>query len=261
MRLATFNVLHGRSIDDGLVDRGRLADAARSLDADVLALQEVDRDQARSGGLDVTAAVAGATGALDSRFVPTLTGTPGFDWSAAALDEPPGAPAYGIGLVSRLPVQEWVPLALGASPARLPVVIEGPRRRVLLVKDEPRVAVAAVLAAGTPVRTVVATHLSFAPGWNLVQLRRLARATRALPRPLVLLGDLNIPGRVVRTLPGWRSLARVPTYPAPSPRVQLDHVLLRTAGSSGPTPVVQTFAAVRTPISDHRALVVDVADR
>ena len=42
-------------------------------------------------------------------------------------------------------------------------------------------AVAAVLGTGAPVRTVVATHLSFAPGWNLVQLRRLAGRSRTLP--------------------------------------------------------------------------------
>ena len=48
MRLATFNILHGRSIQDGVVDLDRLADAIRLLDADILALQEVDRDQPRS---------------------------------------------------------------------------------------------------------------------------------------------------------------------------------------------------------------------
>src|ERR1700712_2665652 len=122
MRLATFNVLHGRSIDDELVDPARLEDSVRRLDADVLALQEVDRDQPRSGGLDVTGVVARAVGAADSRFVPPLTGTPGFDWSAAAPDEPAGTPAYGIALVSRLPVEAWVTLPLGASPARVPVL-------------------------------------------------------------------------------------------------------------------------------------------
>jgi endonuclease/exonuclease/phosphatase family metal-dependent hydrolase len=43
MRLATSNILHGRSPADGLVDLTRLADAVRTLDADVLALHEVDR--------------------------------------------------------------------------------------------------------------------------------------------------------------------------------------------------------------------------
>jgi endonuclease/exonuclease/phosphatase family metal-dependent hydrolase len=255
MRLATFNLLHGRSIDDGVVDVSRITAAVRSLDADVLALQEVDRHQDRSGRLDLTAVVAEALGTDHHRFVPTVTGTPGFVWEPAALDEPPGKPAYGIGLVSRRPVVEWLPIALGASPARLPVMIEGPQRRVLWVKDEPRVAIAAVLAPGAPVRTVVGTHLSFAPGFNLVQLRRLTKAVRHLPRPLVLLGDLNLPGRVARAVPGWRALARVPTYPAPEPRVQLDHALVSRRGDRLS---VRSARARRMAISDHRALVVDL---
>ncbi len=39
MRLATFNILHGRSLVDGRVDVARFADAVRGSDADVLALQ------------------------------------------------------------------------------------------------------------------------------------------------------------------------------------------------------------------------------
>ena len=34
MRIATFNILHGRSLDDGRVDVDRLAAAVKSLDAD-----------------------------------------------------------------------------------------------------------------------------------------------------------------------------------------------------------------------------------
>lgn len=224
-------------------------------------MQEVDRDQDRSAGLDLTARVAGAVGASAACFLPTLTGTPGFDWEAARPDEPAGRPAYGIALVSRLPVERFVPLPLGASPARLPVLIEGPQRRVLWVRDEPRAALAAVLAPGAPVRTVVATHLSFAPGFNVAQLRRLTRAVRDLPPPLVLLGDLNLPGWMAAAVPGWRMLARHATYPVDEPRVQLDHALLRVGRAQRTDLVVQHTDAIRTPISDHRALVVDLGSR
>ncbi len=63
VRLATFNVLHGRSPRDGRVDLDRFASVVRALDADVLALQEVDRDQPRSHGADLTAVAAEAMGA------------------------------------------------------------------------------------------------------------------------------------------------------------------------------------------------------
>jgi endonuclease/exonuclease/phosphatase family metal-dependent hydrolase len=242
-------------VSDGLVVEQRLVDAVRQIDADVLALQEVDRGQARSGLLDLTAVAAEAAGAVDSRFLPTLVGTPGFDWQVPDPGRPDG-PHYGIGLVSRIPVERWMPIDLGASPARLPLVIETPQKRVLLVRDEPRVALAAVLEPGSAVRTVVATHLSFAPGWNLAQLRRLRRAVAALPGPLVVLGDLNLPGWAVGQLSAWRSLARTPTYPADAPRVQLDHILWRTADRQPVPPV--TSRTPELPISDHRALVADL---
>ena len=60
MRLVSFNLLHGMSLSDGRVDRQRICSAVAALDADVLALQEVDRDQPRSGGLDLTALAADA---------------------------------------------------------------------------------------------------------------------------------------------------------------------------------------------------------
>ncbi|HET7741877.1 MAG TPA: endonuclease, partial [Mycobacterium sp.] len=44
MRIATFNILHGRTVGNG-VDVGRLADCVHRIDADILALQEVDHVQ------------------------------------------------------------------------------------------------------------------------------------------------------------------------------------------------------------------------
>ena len=52
MRVATFNILNGRVPTDQHVDPGGLADAVKRLDADILALQEVDQNQQRSGFAD-----------------------------------------------------------------------------------------------------------------------------------------------------------------------------------------------------------------
>lgn len=258
MRLATFNLLHGRSIDDGQVVPERLVAAVRKLDADVVALQEVDRGQPRSAGRDLTAEVAAAAGAhpTGTRFAAALHGTPGGEWSAAAdpfavVD----GPAYGVGLVSRLPVRAWHVLSLAAAPVRSPVIVPGAGRQVLLLADEPRVGLAAVVErADGRLLTVAATHLSFVPGWNLVQLARLTRWLRRLPQPVVLLGDLNLPAPLPRLLPSWSSLARHATFPAPQPRVQLDHVLAR--GNVG---ALLASDAHQLAVSDHRALSVDLA--
>src|SRR5215218_9084158 len=167
VRIATFNILHGRSPDDGRVDVDRLAEAVKSLDADVLGLQEVDRDQPRSLGADLTAVAAEAMGAVDSQFVAALSGTPGGTWMAATGDEQPGSASYGIALLSRLPVVSWRVVRLPALPSRVPVWFRG---------DQPRVAVAAVLEGPHGHFTVANTHLSFVPGFNVVQLRRLLRS-------------------------------------------------------------------------------------
>lgn len=267
MRLATLNLLHGRSLDDGRVDPDRLAEAVRSLRADVLGLQEVDRGQPRSGGRDLTAEVAQAVGAPHARFVPALLGTPGQEWEVAGDADVSGtdgapagdgagrAPAYGVGLVSRLPVLSWHVVRLRAAPVRSPILLPGTRVPYLLA-DEPRVGLAAVVATPSGPWTVATTHLSFAPVWNGVQLRWLRDGLAHLPRPLVLLGDMNMPAALPRWLSGWRPLAEVKTYPADRPRVQLDHVL-----ATGAVPPVRAVETPRLALSDHRAVVVELDAR
>ena len=251
MRLATFNILHGRSLTDGRVDVDRFASAVRDLDADVLALQEVDRDQPRSHGADLTAVAAEAMGAVEHRFAATLAGTPGL-WTSATGGGQPSTAEYGVALLSRLPVRSWEVISLPALRGRVPVVFSG-RRRPVFVGDEPRCAVAAVLDGPLGPMTVAATHLSFIPGWNTVQLRRLVGRLRRGPRPAVLMGDLNLMGRRPAQITGWRSLADVLTFPVDRPNRQLDHVLV-----DGDLRAVDEARAVHTGLSDHRALVVDV---
>src|SRR5919112_6897169 len=157
VRIATFNILHGRSLDDGRVDVDRLATAVKSLDCDVLGLQEVDRDQPRSLGADLTAVAAEAMGATEHQFVAALAGTPGGTWMAATGDEQPGSAGYGIALLSRYPVVSWRVVRLPSLPTRVPMVFPG-RRRPTLVDDEPRVAVAAVVDGPFGEVTVDNTH-------------------------------------------------------------------------------------------------------
>ncbi|MFG3706601.1 endonuclease/exonuclease/phosphatase family protein [Micromonospora sp. NPDC047670] len=258
MRLATFNLLHGRSLTDGLVDPDRLTAAVTALDADVLALQEVDRDQSRSGKLDLTAIAARALGADEHRFAAAVVGTPGEQFRPLRHDDDGhGEPCYGIGLVTRYRVRSWQVTRLRAAPVRSPVYVPGPGGGLTLLHDEPRVVLAAVLDTPHGQLTVAATHLSFVPGWNAHQLRQTVRALRALPAPRILLGDLNLPAGPARLLTGWRPLARRPTYPAGQPRVQLDHILADRHGIDRLPPVTAVHTPLST-ISDHRPLLVDL---
>lgn len=258
MRLATFNLLHGRSLTDGLVDPDRLAAAVTTLDADILALQEVDRDQTRSGHHDLTAIAAHALDAPEHRFAAAVVGTPGEQFRPLTHDDDGhGEPCYGVGLVTRHRVTTWQVTRLRPAPVRSPVYIPGPHGGLILLRDEPRVVLAAVLDTPHGPLTVAATHLSFVPGWNAHQLRQVVRALRTLPAPRILLGDLNLPAGLARAISGWQPLGRRPTYPAGQPRVQLDHILADRRGITQ----LPTVTAVTTPastISDHRPLVVDL---
>lgn len=253
MRLATLNLLNGMSLQDRSVSPAALVSAVQELRADVVGLQEVDRGQPRSHGADLTRSVAEAMDAEHWRFVPALLGTPGGQWRAATDDDTDSEePAYGIGMVSRWPVESWHVTRLPASPLRSPVLIPGTRQLIWL-QDEPRVGLAAVVSTPTGRMTVATTHLSFVPLWNGKQLRTLTGELSRLPGPRVLLGDLNMPPPVPRLLTRWQVLARTPTYPAWEPRIQLDHVL-----GSGALPTVSTVECPQLAVSDHRALLVEL---
>ncbi|HEV2244313.1 MAG TPA: endonuclease/exonuclease/phosphatase family protein [Streptosporangiaceae bacterium] len=288
MRLATFNVLHGRPIRNGRpvpAPAGPaarpLAEAVALLDADVLALQEVDRCQERSGGVDQALAAAGALGARDWRYAAALHGrsVPGRGWEVdpavpgLRVYGPEdaaggGVPSHGIALLTRLAVRSWRARRLPAAPLRLPLRVPG-RPGLTAVRDQPRAMLAAVLEGERGPFTVVAVHLSFVPGWNAGQLVAARRWLADLPGPHVMLGDFNMIGAVPRLVlngaalagpPGprgrdrWRDLARMPTYPAHRPVVQFDHVLAAGVAADG----VRGAWAPVLPISDHRPLVTEL---
>jgi endonuclease/exonuclease/phosphatase family metal-dependent hydrolase len=253
MRMATFNILHGRSLHDGVVHPDRLVESIKQLDPDVLALQEVDLDQPRSGMADLTAVAAAAMGAVSHRFVAAIAGTPGATWMAATGREQPGTAAYGVALLSRYPAESWQVLRLPRIPMRFPMYLPGPKR-VQVVNEEPRAAMVARLDTPLGPLTVANTHLSFVPGWNRVQLRRLIRDMRGFSGPRVLMGDLNMTPPTPARWTGMRPLGQAPTFPADESTQQLDHIL-----TDCPDLRVERCDAPRLSISDHRALVIDVS--
>lgn len=261
LRLVTANAAAGRS-GSGPPDVAPFALAAARLDPDVLAVQEVDHQLARSGGVDQTGVLAEALAAgsgrpWHARFAAAVHGTPGnvrTMRSAPATDL--AEPSYGVALLSRHPVQEWWEHRMAPSGVKVPVRKPSwTEEDFVVVADEQRVALAARVAApGGPV-TVVTTHLSFVPWRAAAQLRELVAWARDLPRPLVLLGDLNLPGPVVTRLTRWKGVPSGPTYPADRPVARLDHVLLDpspTAMAAGPA------TTHRLAGSDHLGLRVDV---
>lgn len=252
--MASLNLASGRDGRGESLPAPKLAAAVAGLDADVVAVQEVDTGQPRSHGVDQAAVVADALGAPDWRYAAVVHGeprpAPHRSWVAidpvglrGPGDEAPG-PRYGVALFSRKPVRRWHVTGLGTGRAWLPVPATGPetdRPRLWWFPDEPRVAIAAELDG----LTVVATHLSFAPHTATRQLRALRSWTTRLPGPVLVAGDLNLPGPLPALLTGTRRLIVTPTFPAIAPRVQLDH-LLASGELAGHAPMAE-----RLEIGDH----------
>jgi endonuclease/exonuclease/phosphatase family metal-dependent hydrolase len=251
MRIATFNILSGRSPEDDEVDEDRFRAAVRRLDADLLGLQEVDRNQPRSRHADLTAIAAEAMEAPHHVFVAALAGMPGATWSAATGDEHPASAAYGIAFLSRYAVLGWRTVRLPPAPVSIPHRFRG-QFLPDWVRDEPRVAVVAEVDTPHGRLDVVTTHLSFLRPWNRRQLRHLLRGLDRTERPMVLMGDLNMGPRPAGRITGLTSLAAGATFPARAPREQIDHIL--ASRELGPA----HGAAMELPMSDHRALYADL---
>jgi endonuclease/exonuclease/phosphatase family metal-dependent hydrolase len=256
VRVATWNLLHGMDVRTRRVDLGAVADGIAALDADVVAVQEVDRALSRSGDTDQIAALADKLG-WHGVFAPALLGEPVRSWDALPDHSPdPGGPAYGIGLLSPYPLLDVARLALpgGADRRRRAEAVEVLEQRPPGWDREPRIVLRARLAHPGGDVVVASTHLSYV-AWRAVRQLRRALAWVAQDGPAVLLGDLNLPRRPLRvalTASGW--VAGDPaaaTYPAWRPRMQLDHVLVRRAR-------VRATRVAQRGTSDHLPVVAEV---
>jgi hypothetical protein len=164
---------------------------------------------------------------------------------------------YGISIISKIPVKSWLRLELGRSVLGMPLAVGNEKGKLALiyVKDEPRVAIAAVLENGW---TVVNTHLSFVPFVNIYQLFKLSRWAKAIEREystkVILLGDFNLPGGIPSRLTLWKRATQSLSYPSWSPKISFDYILMREEH------LIQSSEVI-TPsldISDHRPLSIDL---
>ena len=248
MKIGSWNLLHGMAIPQGGTSAESLLSAAAMIDLDLLALQEVDFFQDRSNTLDQTALIAQGMDAQFYDFTPAIFGTPGEKWIPAELTKVNRSvgksqsselsasskrnlinqnSAYGVSIISKIPINEICILELGRSPVGIPLLVPNEnkgkmRPRFIYVSDEPRMAQAAILQNGV---TVINTHLSFVPGVNVRQLQIIKKWAEHLPGKKILIGDLNLIGRIPAKVLGWNQLVEAKTYPSWKPRIQFDHAL------------------------------------
>ena len=263
MRITSWNFLHGQSLKAG--EKADISGALALLECDLLALQEIDLHLERSGNSSQPSEIAAEMGAVDWGFAPTVHGTPGFDWKKVspenqkvftAKDSAPQG-YYGIAIASKVPVKHWLRLELGKAWIGLPLLVANEKGKVapFYVKDEPRVALAAVLENGW---TVINVHLSFVPLVNLFQLLKVTRWAKQVERQygtkIALVGDFNLPWGIPTRVTRWKRATQALTYPSWKPAISFDYILLRAS-------TIESAKEVLTPglsISDHKAISVDI---
>jgi endonuclease/exonuclease/phosphatase family metal-dependent hydrolase len=273
MRITSWNILHGMAIPPAAkgVKPTSLADAGQKIAAElapeVIGVQECDFVLKRSENVNQIAEIATSIGASYFAFAPCIIGTPGETWRklndidqriVTNADSSSHEGSYGIGIASKVEVLQWHRLDLGNSPIGAPLLIPGDESgpgkvRPIYIRDEPRVALAATLANGY---TVINTHLSFVPGFNFRQLRKLKRWAAELEKATstvaIIMGDLNLPKNLPVVASQWKSLVAQATYPSWGAKIQFDYILSKAAVSS------QHLPTVLTGVSDHLPLSVEV---
>ncbi len=199
----TYNIRHGRGNDERL-DLERTANVLRSLNADIIGLQEVDSSVRRSSSISEADSL-GTLLSMHSAF-------------GAFFDYQGGR--YGMGMLSRNPI-------FNVSPLKLP---EG---------NEPRIALFAYTTTNAQdTIAVVVVHFDWVTNdsFRFRQASVLAETLDTMKTPYVLLGDFNdVPAS--RTLALFRSRATEAskpegatyTFPSTNPRTEIDYIFTAPA--------------------------------
>lgn len=224
MRLLSYNI-HGCVGRDGVDDPERIVGVIRAIDADVVALQEVDE------------------GAEGCRFIDRLSqlGYAHIIYGPTMMKQ---IGEYGNLLMSRLPVKSVEKVDISAP------------------DFEPRGAIAVDLEAQFGLVRVVASHLGLNTKERRSQwqkLRSLAKPSSDQSVSIII-GDVNewwSPGAVLRELKKEAShMSSLKTFPAGLPLLKLDRIILfQHEGSASFRVEKNALAGVA---SDHLPLVCDM---
>ncbi|WP_377292360.1 endonuclease/exonuclease/phosphatase family protein [Rhizobium sp. SG2393] len=234
LTIATYNI-HSCFGTDRRLDPKRIADTIAETGADIIALQEVDAERLRSGGIDQARVIADQL-RMEAHFHPALH----------VENE-----RYGDALLTAFPTRL---VKAAALPAR------GEARGALWVEVD----------LGETTLQVIVTHLGLRGSDRMKQVNALLGpdwigAAERRAGPLLIAGDMNSPPRSApyRALAGTltdlpRALKPKPgaTFPSRLPFLRIDHIF----GSPDIRPVAT--GVLRSPLarlaSDHLPLYVTI---
>ncbi len=229
LRILTYNIHHGEGVD-GNFDLPRIARVILDARPDLVALQEVDNQTSRSGGIDQAAELGRLTG-MHVVF-------------GKAMDYAGGG--YGEAILSRYPIEKSRNHILPAG--------EG---------HEPRAAIEVVVGAGPGGGRVrfIGTHLDHTRDETdrINQALEILHIFKDDDIPMILAGDLNAESdsEPMRILYGeWSDTFAddpQPTIPVENPRRRIDYVLYRPADAWR---VVGKEVIDERIASDHRPVLV-----
>lgn len=204
LRVVTYNILGGRGTDNAR-DLGRVADVLRALNADLVALQEVDVLTRRSGNQDIPAELSRRLG-MEAQFAPAI---------------PHDGGQYGVAVLSGLPVH-------ARAAHRLPTLPGHESRAVAEMVVE--------LPGLTNRVAFLGTHLDHTAdnATRRLQIAEVVRLAGPAHRDAELAGDLNMEpefpefaGLLAAWTPAWPEGKAAATWPAHQPRERIDHVLTK----------------------------------
>ena len=244
VRVLVYNIHAGK--DAGGVDNlERVAALVDSVKADIVLLQEVDRNTTRSGKVDQPATLARLTG-FNIAF-------------GKSLDFQGGQ--YGIAIMSRWPI---------TADTTVPLPIQPPQPRSGSGGSyEPRAAIRAMIAAPGGPLAVVNTHLDASADdqWRRQEIRMVIAIVDSLRRrgvPTFAGGDINstpesevqVMARAAGLRDAWPTCGSGDglTYPADSGTKRIDYLYL--IGSAACTSAV----VVASRASDHRPVLFVIRD-
>jgi endonuclease/exonuclease/phosphatase family metal-dependent hydrolase len=227
VKVMTFNIHHGKGMD-GKTRLSRIVAEIIKSGADIVALQEVDRFQARSFFRDQVAVLAKGAGMYHC-FSPSLN----FGYSQ-----------YGNAILSRWPIESKKIIYMNG----------GLERRSILIADI-KVSGDQSPSGREAKITIVNTHLGFLAQEYKWQMPILCKMIAGLLKPAVLLGDFNLePSNVIFNIldPAWHFINLVKPQATMKNGKQIDHIFANSGFLNARAWVQETAA------SDHHAVIADL---